>query len=601
MNNIKKQTTILLAIELFLVSLLFKGYPLMNNILTIISIIILGKTVLNILIKSIKDKQIYNYNNTIIIPLIIILLIEKDLAQLNILLIFYTAITLIIDNKNKNNLYKKIISTKTIITLRKNNIKEININKIKKNTYLEILKNQLIPFNCILVSDKAFIKDNFLNNNKISTKEKDNRINFLSTNIGDKITVEVTEDYKDSSYKELYDSILEYDRNLKKIMTFSKVYSIIVKFIVSMYIIIPILTESYIEKEYLKDIMILLLISDNKLILTFIQNLYINYFNYQLKNKILVSKINVINKISKIKNLIFRKKGIITENILTIDKVVTKDYDKFFYYLLHGEFNCDNDIAITIKNYYDQKINKKIIKNYTFTEGLGIKVKIEGKNVLIGNSYYMQENNIPINKIKKVATIIYLVVDNELLGHIEISDKIRKNVIEDIKNFNKNSNIKTIIFSGDNERIVNAISSELNIKEKYSNLQEKDKIFWLNYINENSKGLTGYIGDIEKDKNIIENVDISFGYYKNKNDLKKYDIILLENRLNKIKQLFIASKKYSIGIKTNILTYILLKIFLFILYLIDIKNIFIYLTIEIVYFILIILIKLIIKRRSKYE
>ena len=601
MNNIKKQTVILLAIELFLVSLLFKEYQLINNIMLALSILILIKYVFKRLIISIKEKKIFNYNNTIIVPIIIVLLIEKDLIQLNILLILYILFISTYESLTNNNLYRKIKGDKYIISLKNNKEKTVNINRLKKQTYIQILPNELIPLNSILVSEKAIIKDNFLNNNKILKLKKGKQINFLSTNIGDKIIVEIVEDYKDSSHKELYDAILNYDNSNKNLLLFTKIYSLLLKVIASLYLIIPLLTTNYIEKEYLTDIIILLIISDNKLITEFINNIYINYFCRQLNNKIVVRDRSNIKNISKLKNLIFRKKGIITENELTIDKVETKDDEKFFYYLNHGEYLCDNEIANIIKNYHNQKINPKIIKNYEFFEGLGIKVKVDRKKILIGNSYFMQENDINIDKIKKVATIIYLVVDKELLGHIEISDKIRKNVIEDIKSFNKTIDVKTIIFSGDNERIVNAISSELQIKEKYSNLQEKDKLFWLNYINENSKGLTGYIGDIEKDKNIIDNVDISLGYYKNKKDLDKYDIIILDNRLNNLIKLFKISKKYSLGIKIVISTYIILKISLFAFYLLGIGNFFIYLFIEIIYFTLLTLIKYIIKRRSKDE
>lgn len=601
MNNIKNQIIILLSTELFLVSLLFKEYQLMNNILITVSVLILMKFVVKILITSIKKKKIFNYNNTIIIPIIIVLLVQKNLNQINILLVLYISLITIYDYLTSNNLYNKIKNNEYITILKKNKGKKISISKLKKDTYVEILSNQLIPLNSILISDKAIIEDNFLNNKKIINIKKGKHINFLSTNIGDKIIIEVKEDYKDSSYKELYDTIVNYDNSCKNLLYFTKIYSILIKIVAFLYILVPFLTSNYIEKNYLLNVMILLIISDNKIITEFINVIFINYFCRQLNNKIVVKNRSSINKIAKIKNFIFRKKGIITENELTIDKVETNDFNNFFYYLNHGEYLCNNEIANTIKKYNDQKINPKAIKNYEFIESLGIKVKVDGKKVLIGNSYFMQENKIPIDKLKKVATIIYLVVDKELLGHIEISDKIRKNVIEDIKNFNEKIALKTIIFSGDNERIVNAISSELQIKEKYSNLQEKDKLFWLNYINENSSGLTGYIGDIEKDKKIIDNVDISLGYYKNKKDLEKYDIIILDNRLSNLTKLFKMSKKYSFGIKTIITTYILLKVLLFIIYLLGITNIFIYLFIEIIYFFILNLIKHIIIRRTKDE
>lgn len=67
-----------------------------------------------------------------------------------------------------------------------------------------------------------------------------------------------------------------------------------------------------------------------------------------------------------------------------------------------------------------------MISDINEISGKGISVKIENKQVLVGNEKLMQENNIEYTKCNEIGTVVYVSIENKYSGYILISDEIKE-------------------------------------------------------------------------------------------------------------------------------------------------------------------------------
>lgn len=81
-----------------------------------------------------------------------------------------------------------------------------------------------------------------------------------------------------------------------------------------------------------------------------------------------------------------------------------------------------------------------MISDINEISGKGISVKIENKQVLVGNEKLMQENNIEYTKCNEIGTVVYVSIENKYSGYILISDEIKEDSFKAIKELKDNKN-----------------------------------------------------------------------------------------------------------------------------------------------------------------
>lgn len=253
------------------------------------------------------------------------------------------------------------------------------------------------------------------------------------------------------------------------------------------------------------------------------------------KEDIILNKKEKFFLLPKVPNYIFEKTGTLTVGEFRITEVDSEQEEEIFYYLNYGEYFSHHPIANAVRTYHKIEVDAKKIKNYQEVASRGISCQVDGKQVLIGNSYYMKEQQVEIEKNFNVGTIIYVAVDQIAIGSIVISDGIKYSTKDAIAKLGKKKKRYLAILSSDNERIVNAIAKELEIPDHYSNLTEEEKKFWISHIRENHAGLFALVGSQDTKKELYDQVDLSIILASNAKQIKsRGDFYLLDNDLLKL-------------------------------------------------------------------
>ena len=189
-----------------------------------------------------------------------------------------------------------------------------------------------------------------------------------------------------------------------------------------------------------------------------------------------------------------------------------------------------------------------------------------------------QENIEEINDNDYETANLFVAIDGKFVGKIVISDTIKQDSFELIENLKKLGIKRTVILTGDNDKIAKEIAKKLKVDKVYSNLLPDEKIKKLeeilqyNKINKLRK--VAYVGDGINDSPALARADvgIAMGALGSDSAIEASDVVIMNDKPSKIIDAIKISKKTIRIAKENIVFSILIKILILILSLLGISN-----------------------------
>ncbi|MBN8569286.1 MAG: HAD-IC family P-type ATPase, partial [Ignavibacteria bacterium] len=110
--------------------------------------------------------------------------------------------------------------------------------------------------------------------------------------------------------------------------------------------------------------------------------------------------------------------------------------------------------------------------------GMGVEAKVDGKEIKIVSPGYLKENKLSLDKryeFDNTETVVFVIIDNKLSGYISLSDSIRPESYEAIKML-KEQNIKTVLLTGDNNKVAESVSKKLNMDSFIAEVLPHEKL-----------------------------------------------------------------------------------------------------------------------------
>ena len=175
---------------------------------------------------------------------------------------------------------------------------------------------------------------------------------------------------------------------------------------------------------------------------------------------------------------------------------------------------------------------------------------------MLGNKAFMLEGKIEIleTNTNSTDTAIYLSVENKLVGIFYVSDAIREGAKEVISGL-RNSGIKNIVMlTGDNPETAKHVSEQIGITDFRANLLPEDKISIIKELQKDGSKVA-MVGDGINDAPALvqANIGIAMGAGGTEAAMEAADIVLMQDKLEKIALARIISKRAFKTIKENII------------------------------------------------
>lgn len=553
---------IFISTILFILAIIFK-----INILFIFAYIIISY---ELFIEAIKEKELFNEATLMIIATIGAIFINEYQEAVIVMILFQLGEYLsdLAVNNSKKSIIELMDLRSDIVTLEDNT--QIDIDDCKIGTKFVVKPGEKIPLDGIVIEGSSTLDTKSLTGeSKPLIVKKNSEVLSGSINLDSILIIKSTKTSKTSTAARIIDIIENSNENKTKtekfITRFSKVYTPIVCVLAILLVIIPTLLGEDFSTWLYRSLNFLVISCPCALVISIPLGFFCGIGRASHEG-ILIKGSNELEHLSSIKALVFDKTGTITHGNFDVDLICNKGINKeeLLEIAAYAEYYSNHPIAKSILKKYNKKIDKKRISDYKEVSGKGIKVKIDNNLYLVGNEKLLKNIDIDIHN-DEIGTTVYIAREQTYLGHIVITDTIKKEAYKLVDNLEKLNINKVIMLSGDNIDIVSKVGKEIKIKEYYGNLLPQDKVDKINEIKKDFT--TAFVGDGINDAPVIKlsDIGIAMGGIGSDATIEASDIVLLKDDLNNIPKAIKISKLTKRIIKFNIIFAITFKIFILLL------------------------------------
>lgn len=553
---------IFISTILFILAIIFK-----INILFIFAYIIISY---ELFIEAIKEKELFNEATLMIIATIGAIFINEYQEAVIVMILFQLGEYLsdLAVNNSKKSIIELMDLRSDIVTLEDNT--QIDIDDCKIGTKFVVKPGEKIPLDGIVIEGSSTLDTKSLTGeSKPLIVKKNSEVLSGSINLDSILIIKSTKTSKTSTAARIIDIIENSNENKTKtekfITKFSKVYTPIVCVLAILLVIIPTLLGEDFSTWLYRSLNFLVISCPCALVISIPLGFFCGIGRASHEG-ILIKGSNELDHLSSIKALVFDKTGTITHGNFDVDLICNKGIKKeeLLEIAAYAEYYSNHPIAKSILKKYNKKIDKKRISDYKEVSGKGIKVKIDNNLYLVGNEKLLKNIDIDIHN-DEIGTTVYIARKQTYLGHIVITDTIKKEAYKLVDNLEKLNINKVIMLSGDNIDIVSKVGKEIKIKEYYGNLLPQDKVDKINEIKKDFT--TAFVGDGINDAPVIKlsDIGIAMGGIGSDATIEASDIVLLKDDLNNIPKAIKISKLTKRIIKFNIIFAITFKIFILLL------------------------------------
>ena len=259
------------------------------------------------------------------------------------------------------------------------------------------------------------------------------------------------------------------------------------------------------------------------------------------KYGILIKGTNYLEKFNKANTFIFDKTGTLTKGNFAIKNVYPiEKKDEILHLASIAECNSNHPIALSIINSYGKDFEKDYV--LTNVAGEGIIAEKNGEKIYCGNEKLMENNNINFIKNEEVGTVVYVAKNDKFFGSIIIADEIKDGAKETIESLSKNGG-KTIMLTGDNEKIAESVAESLKLTDYKASLLPQNKVEEIDKIFKEKKkeDVICFVGDGINDAPSLmrSDIGIAMGGVGSDAAIEAADMVLMHDDL---KDLIIAKK-----------------------------------------------------------
>ena len=440
----------------------------------------------------------------------------------------------------------------------------IDEDDIQIGDIIRVIAGEIIPADGIIIKGEASIDESIMNGESLPV-DKTVGDDVLSGTINQYSTFDMraSKTSSDSSLKRMIRLVKEADADKAPIVSLTDRWA---TWIVVIALVSSVITYLF-THEILRSVTILVVFCPCALVLATPTAIMAGIGN-ATKYGMLIKGGDIIERLSKVKNIAFDKTGTLTYGKLSIVdyKSFCSEYsdEEFIKILASVEAHSEHPLGKAITSYYKEKNDNQLleVEDFTVHPGKGITAVLNSKNILVGNLKIMKDKNININNkdiikisqdfFKKGCTVIYLSIENKLIGHVALSDILRLES-KSIINYIKSQNINPIMLTGDNEASASNIANKVFIDDVYSSLLPEDKMKIIKEL-ESKNSPTCMIGDGVNDALALKysSVGISMGAIGSDIAIEASDIALVSDDIKNIPYLLYLSKKTMKTIKLNV-------------------------------------------------
>ena len=403
-----------------------------------------------------------------------------------------------------------------------------------------------IPLDGIVVDGESMLDTKALTGESVprSIRKGDEALSGCINQSG-LLTLKVTKSFGESTVSKITD--LVENASARKaptenfITTFARYYTPVVVGMAAVLAIIPPLVLGGGWSEWLRRGFVFLIVSCPCALVISIPLTFFGGIGAASKRGVLVKGSNYLEALNKVSVVVFDKTGTLTKGVFEVANIIpAAGYQKeqVLEYAAQAESYSNHPIAKSILATYGKPIDQKQFSGFEEISGHGISVMVQGKKVLAGNSKLMESEKIAYAACDAAGTKFYVAADGNYVGCILIADEVKPDSKCAIAELKKIGVEKTVMLTGDDERIGKSVADELGLDAYYAQLWPDQKVEKLEMLDKQKRqgSKLAFVGDGINDAPVLARADvgIAMGGLGSDAAIEAADVVLMTDEPSKL-------------------------------------------------------------------
>ncbi len=446
----------------------------------------------------------------------------------------------------------------------------IDIESIKVNDILKIKPGEKIPVDGVIIDGTSSIDESMITGEPISVEKKiDDGVIGATINENGTLLIKATKIGEDTLISQIIQMVADAQRSKAPIQKLANTVS---SYFVPSVVFISIMTyiiwyfwgpEPSMAYAIVNAVAVLIIACPCALGLATPISIMVGTGQGALSG-ILIKNAQALETMQKINTLVVDKTGTLTQgkpevtSIITANNYNIKDIISFAASI---EQNSEHPLSsAVIRKCKNMNLPIKEIKEFEYLTGKGVTGYVGNSFIALGNLKLMNNLGIQVDDIQLEAdelrmegqTVIYIAINNTIAGLICISDPIKENTKQVIRDL-QNLNINVVMLTGDNKITANAVAKKLNIQQVYSDVLPQDKLSVIKQLQ--SKGnIVAMAGDGINDAPALTAADVGIAMGTGTDiAIESAEVTLIKGDLRGILKAYNLSKETMKNIKQNLI------------------------------------------------
>ncbi len=280
---------------------------------------------------------------------------------------------------------------------------------------------------------------------------------------------------------------------------------------------------------------------------------------------ILIKGSNYLETMSQVKTMVFDKTGTLTQGVFEVSGIHHSaiENEKLIEYAALAECASSHPISQSLRRAYGKEIDRDRVTDIQEVSGKGVIAKVDGVSIAAGNDKLMAQLGIEAIPCRSVGTVIHIAIDGKYSGHILISDVEKPDAKDAIAALKRAGVTKTVMLTGDADRVAQYTAKNLGVDEVYSELLPGDKVDKVEMLLSKleGRGKLAFVGDGINDAPVLSRADIGIAMGAMGSDaaIEAADIVLMDDDPMKIAKGIKISRKCIRIVHENIVFALVIK------------------------------------------
>lgn len=257
---------------------------------------------------------------------------------------------------------------------------------------------------------------------------------------------------------------------------------------------------------------------------------------------VLIKGSNYFDVLSKVGIVVFDKTGTLTQGQFAVTAVHPEKCDErhLLHLAAHVEHYSTHPVGAALRDAFpDEATDGCKLSDVEEIVGQGIRAKVEGMTVCVGNAKMMDSIGVQWHDCSHVGTIVHVAIDGEYAGHIVIKDKVRDDSAEAIRDLKSIGVSRTVMLTGDREEVGKEVAQQLGIDEYHAGLLPADKVAYVDQLLHSRRSpdaQLAFVGDGINDAPVLSRADvgIAMGGLGSDAAIEAADVVLMDDKPSKI-------------------------------------------------------------------